>query len=162
MDRRGLPGALIGSTALAGEVSVATEARDRGEGHCRHRVRRGVRSGSLALRQGRAAGSEWTSMCWTIRRKSGCATRFASSTAQQMGRRQAQLQQSGPDPPEPLPAWLGALPAVASRLSLRVRAGAAGLLPGRDHAVVGFSGRALQAGEPGQTARSFPMHSRVS
>ena len=58
----------------------------------------------------------------------------------------AQLQQPGADPSEPLPAWLGALPALASRLSLRVRAEPAGLRAATHAPLLGLDDAAVSAG----------------
>ena len=62
----------------------------------------------------------------------------------------AQLQQPGADPPEPLPARLGALPALAPRLSLRVRAEPAGFRSRHHAPVLGLDDAAVSAGRSDQ------------
>ena len=62
----------------------------------------------------------------------------------------AQFQQPGADPSEPLPAWLGAVPALASRLSLRVRAEPAGLRPRHHAPLLGLDDAEVSSGRPDQ------------
>ena len=86
------------------------------------------RRATLCLSRRRAAPAPEPRLPRRAASSSGCAQAFRTHLRSRRARRgPAQLQQPGADPSEPLPARLGAVPALASRLSLRVRAEPAGL-----------------------------------
>ena len=150
LDRRRLPG-----RSARRSISARSRPRAASVAHAEARRRRGVRRrdrrAALRLSRGRAAPAPEPRLPRRARGRAAARRRSAPSTTSTSATEDRRnLQQPGADPSEPLPARLGALPALASRLSLRVRAEPAGLRPRHHAPVLGLDDAAVSAGRPDQ------------
>jgi hypothetical protein len=141
----------IASFALSGTASPPelAEVPADNRGHSRVRgLRRLAQRVPLRVRRAQAAGEPRLHVPGADREAALGVPR--ALPAQQVAGGPAQLQQHRAHPPEPLPARLGALPAVASRLPLRARADAPRPLPRRHHAVLGLDDASVSPREAGE------------